>query len=141
MAHVNYSAINRHPDLSPNIFRLPVDVIEGKPVSKTVLDIVIKLAGFDRGAVFLACKGKELKLAVSLGIKNDQKAVEFLIRRSSVTAPSPVEYTPDTTRLDWVRDAPPLRDSFILSYASVATSRVSKVNQPFPGQIKKPPLH
>lgn len=48
--------MNRQPALSPNIFRLLDCVIEGKPVSKTVLDIVTKLTGFERGAVFLSGK-------------------------------------------------------------------------------------
>ena len=83
--------MNRRPDLSPNIFRLLASVIKGKPVSKNVLGIVIKLTGFDRGAVFVTGKKNELKLAVSLGIKNDRKAVESLVRRSGTTASLPVE--------------------------------------------------
>jgi hypothetical protein len=112
--------MNRQPDLSPNIFRLLDSVIDGKPVSKDVLGIVVKLAGFDRGAVFLTGERNELRLVVSLGIKNDQKAIECLVRRSTVTASLPVEGVPDTTKLNWFRTARPLRGSFILSYATVA---------------------
>jgi hypothetical protein len=60
--------------------------IKGKPVFKDVLHIVIKLAGFDRGAVFLAGKNNELKQADSLGIRIDRKVVEGLVRRSGATA-------------------------------------------------------
>ena len=59
--------MHKLPDLSPNIFRLLDSVVERKPVSKDVLDIVIKLAAFDRGAVFLTGKKNELKLAVTMG--------------------------------------------------------------------------
>ena len=118
--------MNRQPDLNANIFRLLDCVVEGKPISRTVLDIVIKLVGFDRGAVFLTGKKNDLKPVVTLGIKNDQKAVECLIRRSAVTASSPSEYIPDTTKLGWLRNARPLMGSFIISYASVAIVRGKK---------------
>jgi len=67
--------MNRQPNLSPIIFRLLDSVIDGKPVSKDVLGIVIKLTGFDRGAVLLTGKSNQLKLAISLGIKDDRKAI------------------------------------------------------------------
>src|SRR5258705_5763706 len=118
--------MNRQPDLDPNIFRVLDTVIEDKPVSKAVLDIVIKLVGFDRGAVFLVGKKNELKLAVSLRIEDDRTVVERLVRRSGSTASSPVEYEPDTTKLRWFRTAHQLKDSFILSYACVAIASGKK---------------
>ena len=104
--------MNRQPDLSPNIFRLLDNVIEDKPVSKAVLDIVTKLAGFDRGAVFRTGKKNGLKMELSLGIKDDRTVVESLVRRSGATPSSPVEYEPNTTKLSWFQKAHQLKGSF-----------------------------
>jgi len=64
---------------------------------------MIKLAGFDRGAVFLDGKNNELKLAFSLGIRDDRKAAEILARRSGATVSSPVECEPGTIKLSRFR--------------------------------------
>ena len=61
--------MNRGPVLSPNMDRLLNSVIEGKPVSMNVLYIMIELAGFGGGAVFLTGKNKELKLLSHSGSK------------------------------------------------------------------------
>jgi GAF domain-containing protein len=101
-------------------------VIEGRRVSGILLAIIVKLTGFDRGAVFVTRKRGQLKLAQSLGIKNERKAVESLVRRSAVSVSSPVEYIPDLTILKWFQTSHLLKGSLILSYACAAIVRGTK---------------
>ena len=108
-----------HPALTRWLYQLAESIVEGKPVSKKVLELILGLTGFERGAVFLADTENDFKLKLRLGSFKDIKAVMILCRRILDVRPNEFESVADLRKCRWVRNYQELRGTEILSYAYI----------------------
>ncbi len=110
---------DNHPALNKWLYQLAECIVEGKPVSKKVLSLILGLSGFERGAVFLVDTENDFKLKLRLGGFKDIKAVGILCRRILDVRPNEIESAADLRKCRWVRNYQELRGSEILSYAYI----------------------
>ena|SRR3990172_13119139 len=66
-----------HPALNKSLYQFAECIVEGKSVSKKVLELIVGLTGFERGGVFLGDTEKGLELRLRHGTFKDIKAVRL----------------------------------------------------------------
>ena len=108
-----------HPALNKWLYQFAECIVEGKPVSKKVLALILGLTGFERGAVFLGDTENDFELKLRLGSFKDIKAVRILCRRILDVRPNEIESVADLRKCRWVRNYQELRGTEILSYAYI----------------------